>query len=205
MKNSKFSETDFRKPSLEQIQKLLEIFIPKKTEECYKFVLARALNHMKAEMESRLDTSVSVEKFYEVYFAETAEKYGIPVTDFHYPLTKDLKGKINLNYSYFGKVFKCQKFVDDMEVLFDRQIFASHMEEIYKKLYSVVLKWEKMYLRLLIMKDMSEKKLLEEIASHQRYKIPWSCTELRQAIVKFRKLVKMCQEKSEKEKSKVGK
>lgn len=205
MKNSKFSETDFRKPSLEQIQKLLEIFMPKKTEECYKFILARALNHMKAELESRLDTSVSVENFYEVYFAETAGKYGIPVTDFHYPLTKDLKGKINLNYSYFGKVFKCQKFVDDMEVLFDRQIFASHMEEIYKKLYSVVLKWEKMYSRLLIMKDMSESQLLEEIASHQRYKIPWTCTELMQAIAKFRKLVKMCQEKSEKEKGKVGK
>lgn len=198
-RNSKLSQTDFLKPSFVKIQELLDSFLPKKTEECYKFLMARTLNHIKEELESSMDTKVSLERFYEVYFEETARKHQMPVKEFHYPLTKDLKGKINLNYSYFGKVFKCQKFLRDVEVFFEHQIFANHMEEIYKKLFLLVLKWEKMYLKQQLMQEVSEKQLLDEVTSRLRYKIPWTCEELVQAIAKFRKLVNVCQEKEERE------
>ena len=203
LKNPQFKETDFYSPSISQIQELLRSYMPKKTEECYKFILARSLQRIKTGLEKKANRKMSLDCFYETYFEETSKKYSIPVKDFQYPLTKDLKGKINLNYQYFCKLFKSENLLQDIKIFFENEIIHLHNKEINKKLNSLILKWEKLYLKWELLRNCSQEKVLEQISSHKRYKIPWTIVEVKEGISKFNKLVLICKEKSSKEKDKV--
>lgn len=188
-KKPMFNERDFIKPSLKMIHRALNTHCSKKTEECYKFILGRGLGHVQDVLETKLGNKLATNSFYEIYFKEASLKCNIPVKEFQYPLTKDLKGKINLNQEYFCKLFKSERLVQDINDYLKNEIITNYTQEIANKLISLVLKWEKMYLKNKYVNQETIDHFFAEVFSQKRYKIPWSLEEVREAISKYNKLV----------------
>lgn len=184
--------------SRNELQEHLNTYRPKKTEECYKFIFSRSFNFIKSSIEKSAGLRMSFEDFYEHYFKETSERLNLPIREFRYPLTKELKGKINLNYNYFQKVFQNEKFISDINDYFEAEIISQHNKEIIKKLTLLLLKWEQMYFQWKLRKDVPFSTLMAHIYQHKRYKIPWTIEELKESILKFKKLIQLCREKREK-------
>lgn len=197
---TKQNPNDYLQPIItkQEIREILKVSLPKKTEECYKFIFSRSFNFIKVSTERSLGTRMSTEEFYSHYFKDTSERLKIPIKDFHYPLTKDLKGKINFNYEYFQKVFKSEKFIGDLNHFLENGIVSQHNEETSRKLTLLLLKWEQMYLQWKMVKDIPYSSLLKQIYDHKRYKIPWTMIELSESVLKFKKLVRVCQDKKDK-------
>lgn len=188
-RNSRLVSRDLVEPDVQTIRRILDFPPVKKTDECYKFVLIRILAYARRELELSAATEITNDQFYEIIFGETAREHGVPIKEYHYPLTREFKGEVYLNAKYFHRIFKCEKLIDIGKRFFKSRIHESHNKEIVRKLTQVVLTWEKMFQKQQILKDMSVEKLLSIIYSKKRYSIPWTNFELTHAINKYQKYV----------------
>lgn len=176
-------------PSLKNIQLLLANPPVKKTDECYKFVLIRILSFARREIQAKLPYEVTNDVFYSALFKETSEREGVPLSEYHYPLTREYSNKVYLNAKYFSRIFKCRRLVEFGVRLIGERIHDSHLREIHSKLSQIVLKWEKMFQRSGAVDNESVESLLMKVFSKKRYSIPWTFFELDHAIRKYQKFV----------------
>lgn len=188
-RNSRLVANELIEPDVQTIRRILDFPPVKKTDECYKFVLIRILAFARRELELSSPTEITNDQFYELIFGETAQQQGVPIKEYHYPLTREFKGEVYLNAKYFHRIFKCEKLIDIGKRFFKLRIFESHNKEIVRKLTQVVLTWEKMFQKQQILKDVSVEKLLSMIYSKKRYSIPWTNFELNHALNKYQKYV----------------
>lgn len=177
-------------PTFDRLTKILMTACNKRPEECYKFILTRVIKYLKHKFESSCKTKAHLEEhLYEVYFRDTAAQLGVPLSDFHYPLTGSLKGKFKLNSVYFSKIFKSQEFVTEVKDYCQSILLPDYSKDILKKLNSLLSRWSDMLIKAPERPDLSEREILHYVKFNKRCKLPWSVAEVKESIEKFLKLV----------------
>lgn len=191
------ADRKFHNPTFSRIKTVIETSVPKKPEDYYKFIITRFFSFNREKAEKKSGGKITTEDLYQIYFGDVSKEFDIPLTHFYYPLTKNLKGKVNFNYSYFYQIFKSEMFIKEMNVFFHKEITEYHFQEIFKKLSVLILRWEKAFMLNEWSKKVSNKALFAEITSLNRYNVPWTREEMIDSIYKFKKLIQVCTEKNQ--------
>lgn len=177
-------------PSFDRLQKILQTTCNKRPEECYKFILTRVIKYLKHKLEASCKTKAHVEELlYDMYFKSTAEAIGVPLSDFHYPLTGCLKGKFKLNSVYFAKVFKSAMFVEQVKTYCQTVLIPEYSKDIMKKLNSLLARWGESLGKASGRPEAVEREILEYVKFNKRCKLPWSVAEVQESVEKFMKLI----------------
>ena len=162
----------------------------KRPEECYKFVLTRVIKHLKKYLKSLGGGNRDIESyFYEYYFTQTAEELGLPLTDFHYPLTGN-KSRFKLNSKYFERIFKSAAFLDRLNAYLNGLLERDYKIEIAKKLESLLLRWDNMMMEAGSDSQATENTIKEYLLKNKRCKLPWTIHEVHESVERFRSLLK---------------
>jgi len=176
----------------QKIVSMVSSLFPRRPEECYKFILTRVLKHLRKKVEMDFETSDPEAKLYEILFRGISDELGIPMADFHYPLSGNSKGKFQFNFIYFSKVFQSVQFLHEIEVYCQNDVFEEYHKELAKKINALFSKWEKM----LVVKDQlaetAQQLIIKYVIHNKRCKLPWTKADVVHAIDKVTKLVKMC-------------
>ena len=189
------------KPSLlfsfEELQRLIKVKNRKRPEECYKFVLTRVIKHLKQEIDAKYKRKAQIENcLYDYFFKATAEALGVPLSDFHYPLTGMQKGKFKLNSVYFSKIFASDVFVKAVHEYCENRISQDYQREIEKKISFLVCKWSEMVSASPQNIADAQLSIVHYVTANKRCKLPWSIEEVRDSVSKFLNLIKLYQHKA---------
>jgi len=162
----------------------------KRPEECYKFVLTRVIKYLKKKLKDTADCPADVESYlYELYFKDAAQKLGLPITDFHYPLTGQ-RGKFKLNSVYFDKIFKSEKFLEGVGDYINNVLFQEYRGEIAKKIESLLVRWDEQLQDPTANVAEIERNIKEYLLKNKRCKLPWTMKEVNESIERFITLIK---------------
>jgi hypothetical protein len=162
----------------------------KRPEECYKFILTRANKFLKRKLSpSNIETEESEKIFYQFYFGRLASDLDLPIEQFVYPITRKQIEVTKLNSNYFERVFKSQKYLDDVQYYIENHIFAEYKEELKKKLRSLLLKYEYMFQKNSSNAESVERSLKDYITKNKRCKLPWTLNEISESITRFQTLI----------------
>jgi len=162
----------------------------KRPEECYKFVLTRVIKHLKKHLKAGQVLVNDLEGyFYHHYFAETASLLGLPLSDFHYPLTGN-KGQFKLNSKYFEKIFKSPSFLERLDIYLDGLLERDYRIEIAKKLDSLLQRWDDTILNSQSNLQGVENAINEYLLKNKRCKLPWTLNEVLESIDRFHNLLR---------------
>ena len=176
----------------------------KRPEESYKFIFTRAFKYMKKSFrynnELKWPKTDTEEQFYHHYFQEEANKKSIPLENYIYPLNKkDQFGRPrSLNFSYFRQVCQSEAFVTDFSNYLRKVLKDDYGEEIERKTLNVLTKWDSCLSAGISNSNLHYHKTIPDATKYflknKRCKIPWTTTEVRNAIVRvnglFKKILK---------------
>jgi len=179
-----------REKKVELINEIINTKSHKRPEECYKFVLTRVIKHLKKFLKSLGTGTKDIEAyFYEYYFEETAKQIGLPLSEFHYPLTGD-KGKFKLNSKYFDRIFKSEAFIDRLRLYMNGLLERDYRIEIAKKLDSLLQRWDQSLTGAGPKTESVENSIKEYLLKNKRCKLPWTINEVYESIERFKNLLK---------------
>ena len=172
------------------INEIIQTKSHKRPEECYKFILTRVIKHLKKHLKSTGCANKDLEEqFYEVYFSATARELGLPITDFHYPLTGN-KGQFKLNAKYFDRIFKSANFMERLYNYLEGMLERDYKIEIAKKLESLLMRWDNTLMEAGANAVNVENSIREYLLKNKRCKLPWTIHEVLESIERFRNLLK---------------
>lgn len=175
---------------VELINEIINTKSHKRPEECYKFVLTRVIKHLKKFLKNLGTGTKDIEAyFYEYYFEDTAKQLGLPLSDFHYPLTGD-KGKFKLNSKYFDRIFKSEAFLDRLKLYMNGLLERDYRIEIAKKLDSLLQRWDQSLTEAGLKTEPIENSIKEYLLKNKRCKLPWTINEVFESIERFKNLLK---------------
>ena len=175
-----------------KIVSMVSSVFPRRPEECYKFILTRVLKHLRKKVEVDYETSDPEAKLYEILFKKISEETGIPMADFHYPLSGNSKGKFQFNFVYFSKVFRSARFLREIERYCQNDVFDEYFKELVKKVNALFSKWEKMLIIEDQFPEITQQLIIKYVIHNKRCKLPWTKVDVVHAINRVSKLVKMC-------------
>lgn len=176
--------------SVENLLQIMKTNSVKRPEECYKFVLTRVLKFLKHNIQNTIKCKTNIEeKLYEIYFLEVSKRYRVPLSEYHYPLTGNLKGKFKLNSKYFSKIFKSEVFNKAVFDYCEKHLILEYSQDINKKLTSLINKWSDDLDNPDQNLANSERKIMDYVMHNKRCKLPWSIPEIKESIDKFYKLI----------------
>lgn len=176
------------------IENLTSFSSNKRPEECHKFVLSKAFKYLKKVFKPSTGIeSDDMSEFYEFYFKDTAIHQKIKISDFYFPSkSKSIKNPNSFNNEYFTKLFSSKRFVIALREYMATFIFQEHKEEIRKKVEKIIEKWN----RTFELSDMPADKLItvikNEIVKNKKFKLPWTFSELYEAIFRVNELIESC-------------
>ena len=186
--DDEMKQTAEKKASL--INDIINSKSQKRPEECYKFILTRVIKYLKRRLKDFPDCPADVEAYlYELYFKDTANKLGFPITDFHYPLTGQ-RGKFKLNSVYFDKIFKSEKFLEGVGDYINNILYNEYKSEIMKKIESLLVRWDQQLQDSTTNIPELEKNIKEYLLRNKRCKLPWTMKEVTESIERFVTLIK---------------
>ena len=176
----------------EKIKKMVSTDFPRRPEECYKFILTRVLKYLRKRIETEYETDNADAKLYEIFFKEISEEYGIPMSDFYYPLAGNTKGKFHFNFVYFSKIFKSTKFLNEIEKYCETEVFQDYKRDLSKKVNALVCKWERLLIEENQYLEYAKQSILKYVIFNKRCKLPWTRLDVVHAIDRVEKLIKIC-------------
>ena len=169
------------------INAVIQMKPKKRHEECYKYVLARVLKHLKRSL-SHLDSSQDAELYcYEHYFGQTAKDLGLNLSEFFYPLSGSKQKRFN--FKYFGLIFQSKPFIAQVRHYVSNLIEKQYDSEVARKLHALVHRWDKMIRVAGDKSSLVEKSIKEYLSSNKRCKLPWTKQEMAEATLRFKKLL----------------
>lgn len=190
----KLTAKDMQLPVDSQVSTLNQIIqttSSKRSEECYKFTLTRGIKHFKKHLRTEGESLSSVETlFYEHYFGRTADQLGLPIREFHYPLTCK-RSSSKLNAKYFDLIFKSDLFIRNLLSYLDSQLIPEYTKQIAKKLAKLLSRWEKHFTTADSSATLSENSIKEYVSKNKRCKLPWTIFEVEESVERFHALVKI--------------
>lgn len=193
-KSLKHLESDDNTCSFEKLQRIYSTRLPRRPEECYKFVLTRVLKHLRRKFEAEEGCSNPEARVNEVYFQPVSERYRIPMSDFSYPLAGNHKGKFHFNFVYFSKIFKSEPFLERIHEYTKEDIFADFQRDLMKKVAALVHKWERTLSNDLAFLDYAQMSILRYVIFNKRCKLPWTQVDVQNAIERVKDLIQICSE-----------
>jgi hypothetical protein len=175
---------------IDLINEIINTKSHKRPEECYKFVLTRVIKHLKKYLKGLGTETKDLEAFfYEYYFRDTSLQLGLPLNDFHYPLTGD-KSKFKLNSKYFDRIFKSHAFLDRLKIYMNGLLERDYRIEIAKKLDSLLQRWDQSLIEAGSKTEAVENSIREYLLKNKRCKLPWTINEVYESIERFKNLLK---------------
>lgn len=189
-KLSKKEMLNSKKFQFEKIRKIIKKKSQKRPEECFKFILTRAIKSLKN------NNNFSKENFYIFYFKQSSKDLNIDIINFYYPLTcKKNKKKQTLNSSYFELIFNSKIFIRDIEI-FIKNFYEDYRKEANKKIKDFLLKWDSKFSK----KNKNNQELLLEIKNYlyknSRCKLAWTNQEVDEAILRVITLINFFKKKN---------
>jgi hypothetical protein len=121
--------------------------------------------------------------FYTYYFRQVAEENGLSIISFYKPnFVKPVKNsEKTFNASFIKNIQLSEHFMQDFNLALDEYMLSEYKDVIDKKLSAIFVKWEAKAEK----DDFSSQSLLSlarSIAGSQKYKLPWTLTEIQLAI-----------------------
>ena len=193
----RIDERDFLGDPETLIQKLGVIVnrSAKRSEECYKYLLAKFFKHIKNEYkETTYNDDKNEEVFYEELFGETAELMGLDIKEFYFPSKSKKIGKKNsLNKDYFARIFKSKALVKKLKDYMRVGLKADHFDDVKGKLDILFDKWTVKF--NYSTEGRRVKAILKDISRNKRLKFPWIFSEVEESIQRVEELIETYQGK----------
>jgi len=177
---------------LSKVRSIVLYSISKRPEECYKFLLSKAIRYLKSEFRAQFKVKrVQIDKFYNFYFGEIAKKEKIQIQKFYFPSkSRKHNARSSLNSEYFSLIFKSQRFVNDLKEYISNKLFADDQNDVQKKIEQFLAKSEKALgsVDLSCMNDVNY--LAGKLFVSKVLKLPWTVFEVKEAVVRVGELMK---------------
>ena len=178
------------------INELSKINTLKRPKDSYKMLLGRLFRILKRNhFEKHKFSNQNVYLFYQHYFGELAKKENLPIQAFFYPFERNNKfislfPKISyhLNFRYYERIFKSDKFLNDIRAILP-QVFEDHFSELKFKFSTLLKKWEKLFYNFDNDVNLVEKTILKYLQFNNRCKIPFTILEMESSIGLFKKMI----------------
>lgn len=187
-------EPDENTCNYDKLKRIFSTQLPRRPEECYKFVLTRVLKHLRRKFEEEDPTQNPEVKVNDVYFRPVSEKFGIPMSDFNYPLAGDQKGKFHFNFVYFTKIFKSEPFLRKINEYSKEAIFVDFQKDLVKKVVALIHKWERNLSNDMAFLEYAQMSILRYVIFNKRCKLPWTRVDVQNAIERVKDLIQICSE-----------
>jgi len=171
----------------------------KRPEEIYKFVFTRAIKYLKMVFRgnnmSGTDNHDSELKFYQHYFEPIARKNNLSLEKFLYPLNKKEKSGWlrSPNFNYFRLVFMSETFAADIVQYATKVMPSEHQDELRQKALSILRRWDGVVNGVEAKSPAGNKlkaELMHYFLKNKRCKLPWTLTEINNAIEKLYELLR---------------
>lgn len=173
------------------IENLINFSSNKRPEECHKFILSKAFKYLRKTFKpSEQNETESTAEFYEYYFSSAVKRLDLKISDFYFPSkSKSIKNPNSLNGEYFAKLFASDIFVVDLRNYMKNNLILEHKFEIKKKISKMLSRWDEVFKlnpgelerNLAIVKC--------EIVKNKKFKLPWTFSELSEAIFRINELI----------------
>lgn len=193
-KNLKDLEPDDNTCNYEKLKRVYITSNPRRPEECYKFVLTRVLKYLRRQFEAEDGCTNPEVRLNDVFFRPVSEKFGIPMSDFNYPLAGNQKGKFHFNFLYFSKIFKSDAFLQKIFEYTKEDIFIDFQKDLNKKVAALTHKWERILSNDLAFVDYAQMSILRYVIFNKRCKLPWTQVDVTNAIERVKDLIQICAE-----------
>lgn len=181
----------------EVVNRIISTRTSKRPEEFFKFVLTRVIKTLKKSYKAENNPPADLDvEFYSYYFKDVADKLGITIEQFFYPLTGKATNKtesgqkknMKLNASYYSRIFQSKMFLDAMNKCLE-EIKTEYSDEIRKKLESLLAKWDSELDPSLKNPKSFVDKITQYLEKNKRCKLPWTISEVEEATDRFKMLV----------------
>lgn len=196
----KMSPQEMLLPIADRVQKINEIVNSrsnKRPEECYKFILTRVLKFLKRKFFFSADTAANSEKlFYEYFFGDVAAQLGLPIESFIYPITRKQLDLSKFNASYFERIFRSERFLEELESYIKEGLYTEYREELKQKLCSFLRKYETMLRKPSCDHALIQRRMKDYLLKNKRCKLPWSLNEINESVVRFHILLDNVKQKN---------
>lgn len=191
----KFKIETNQKDSLESFaEKTKTLKTDKRPEECKKLIFSLTIKHMKKQLKEKkkkIYKKKSFENlFYKHYFRRIADKEGLSIHDFYYPISYN-KNKKNafktINKAYITNIRKSSAFIDDFMNYLDKGLIENYKGEIKSQLFKIVSKWDRD-----LYKSENEERFKRDLmnnSSREKRKLPWTLDEIQCAISIVRNII----------------
>lgn len=178
------------------INELSKINTLKRPKDSYKMLLGRLFRILKRNhFEKHKFSNQNVYLFYQHYFGELAKMENLPIQAFFYPFERNNKfislfPKIShhLNFRYYERIFKSDKFLNDIRAILPK-VFDDHFSELKFKFSTLLKKWEKLFYNFDNDVTLVEKTILKYLQFNNRCKIPFTISEMEISIALFKKMI----------------
>lgn len=175
-------------PKLDEIAEVLNTNSLKRPEECYKFMLIRAMKFLKDKLAKAQNVNhISDENFYAYYFGEVATTQKIDIYEFYYPFMKKAKKNAKLNCQYYQKLRLSERFVADCKIYMNSYFEQDQQKEISKKIVSLLRPFDRKLNRGEATETCAFGLLVEYILNHRHCKFPWLPAEAKECLNRFYK------------------
>ena len=173
------------------IENLINFSSNKRPEECHKFILSKSFKYLRKSFKSStIDDTENTAEFYEYYFKSAAIKLNLQVSDFYFPSkSKSIKNPNSLNGEYFAKLFESDIFIADLQSYMAGPLITEHKSEIKKKIVKMLKKWDDQFKANPDSVDRHLLAVKSEIVKNKKFKLPWTFSELSEAIFRVNELV----------------
>lgn len=175
------------------VENLTSFSSSKRPEECHKFVLSKTFKYLRKTFKhsSGVETDDATE-FYEHYFRDAANRLGIDISAFYFPSkSKTVKNPNSFNSDYFAKLFTSASFVAALREYMTSMIFADHRDEIKKKIEKIMDKWSRMFAKSGQPVEKTLAVIKHEVVKNKKFKLPWTFSELHEAIFRVNELIEV--------------
>lgn len=162
----------------------------KRPEECYKYLLIRAIKFLKIKLAKSIgEKFADDEYFYQYYFSEKANEYMIDLKEFYYPFMRKADSQAKLNSRYFERIKLSQQFTSDCQLYLNNFFFQEHCHEVKKKLSSLFKPFDSRLMRA----NTNESGIVEDvrlyILNNKHSKFPWTLHETDDSVNRYKTLL----------------
>ena len=190
--NIKINENDFNTKTLQNL--LIKEEFNKRREECKKMVLGYAIKQLKKRLRESLDFHYRKdsfdEYFYNYYFAAAAEREGLSVSDFYYPIVSEKKrmgSAKTINKVYLSNIKKSDAFMLAFEEYLEKHFIVDYEKEIDSKLFELIFKFEAAYHSAADIECWT--RTLQSHLALCKTKLPWTQLEIKEALIQVKKIM----------------
>ena len=174
-----------------KLESIVSFSTSKRSEECYKYLLSKAVKYLKTENRSRFKVKrVALDKFYSFYFGEIALRENIPLEAFYFPSkSKKAKGSNTLNKKYFTTVFKSARFSAAVVDYINNKLVEDHAADVIKKIKQLVQKLRDTVNSETQGYSNDVGSLINRLMDSKQVKLPWTLAEVQEAALRVVELI----------------